>query len=147
MINPKSGRLKFEDGFALGPRSDERKFNSPFSNAWDDKEGNHWRIMEFNGHQWNGNDFTVSAVFKNGSAQKIEVMLISGKLGEDWSEFKKESEMKRKKAHDTILDDALGVKRDFNWGHVCSNYDPRSGFATLEVIYGKRSAPKAEALG
>lgn len=146
MINPKSGRLKFEDKFTLDPKSEEGKFDSPLGNAWDDKEGTHWRIINFDGHTWKGNEFSVSAIFKNGLIQMVELMQTSGKLGEGWDDFKNESELKRKKVHDAILDNALGEAREFKWGSAGSNYDPKVGCATLQIVYEKRSSiPKAKA--
>lgn len=146
MINPRSGKLKFDKRFTLDPKSEEEGFDSSFGSAWDDKEGIHWRIMEFNGPSWKGNEFSVSAIFKNGLIHMVELMQISGKLGEGWDDFNEESELKRKKAHDAILDETLGEARDFKWGFVSSNYNPKLGCATIEVTFGKRPLPKPEAV-
>jgi len=144
MISPKLGKLKFDKRFTLDPKSKEKDFDSKVGNAWDDKDGNHWRIIEFEERTWKGNEFALSAIFKNGIIDMVEMMQISGRLGEGWDDFNSESELKRKKVHDAILDDALGEKRDFKWGHVNSNNDPKVGCATLQVIYSKRPEPKPE---
>ena len=144
MIGVRTGKLKFEKRFTLDPKSEEKDFDSSIGNPWDDKDGNHWRIIEFEGRLWKGNEFSISTVFKNGSIDMVEMMQVSGKLGEGWDDFKEESELKRKKVHDAILDEVLGEKRDFKWGYVDSNYDRRVGCATLKVHYGKRPEPKPE---
>lgn len=119
------GTLKINDEVFLPKYSFEQFKKSAFYKGQDGK-----RIILLEGfYIMNGRKFLVSLFFRTNIIYMISLMC-------DDKEFTWENEKERKEFHDEILAEySIIGKKEFPWGNISSNYDPRSGSSSIDIVY------------
>jgi len=80
--------------------------------------------------------FGVTLFFHEQSLHSVNLFVVDEQFGTSWSDWSEDKERARADAGDAWLKMSLGRKRSFGWGSVGSHYDPKSAFASINVLYG-----------
>ena len=138
MINSKNGSLNLKE-FEI------RSF-SKFELTEQFKTENIQEIRDFNnGWKWldiinlkiDDRYFNFSLGYFENRLNLISMTFKESVDESNWKDWSKEKELKRQKKFEKWLISELGEERNFNWGIVYSNYDSKSGFASIEIDYRK----------
>jgi hypothetical protein len=138
LINSSTGDFQTDDGFVLGPATTEQAFlassvgQSSKDNGHNDGWSRYWLPRPLRAHSI---DWACHAAFLNGALKNLSMSTYdpASKGWADWSEAK---ELLKKKWHDDILMQILGVPPyHYSWGEVASAYDPRSASADIAIRY------------
>ena len=89
-----------------------------------------------------GEVFFVVLYFYGQQLESIDLANASQEFGTSWNDWSEEKEMKRKEAHDRWLISQTGADaRDYDWGSIYSDYDPRSSGSSIVIRYSWRGQP------
>jgi hypothetical protein len=83
--------------------------------------------------QFNNHTFAWSLWFCGSVLQRVLIQCADVEFGSSWSDWSEEREKSRKQLHDSLIRSLLG--QDFSWGSVYSDYDSKSGFSSIGVVY------------
>lgn len=137
MIDPKTGQVHFDrPAMDIAPsltrsgflKSELAKGTKTFM---ENEPGHSWKLAETYVAQL---PFLVILYFHQERLGSI-TLYANPVLDTSWADWSEEKELQRKALHDQWLDRCLGSRRDFPWGSVGSEYDPRSGSSTITIRY------------
>ena len=85
----------------------------------------------------------VVVVFKGEHLESVSLSINHPKFGSSWEEWSEKKELERKQANDQWLTDGgLIPGKNYSWGSVWSEYDPKSGSSMIVIRYSDNTANK-----
>lgn len=141
MIDIKTGNITFEKDFVINQKSDFDSVSSMELGEFQeiDDMGNGWIWLRIKNISNSGYFFNMSIAFKNQILKELNFIVSDKKfdLNPNWSDWSEKEELKKLKKYQNWLKKEIGNKREFDWGQIWSDYDPKGGFSSIGLRYNE----------
>ena len=137
--NPLTGEFSFSASQSIGPHTSRSGFLSSqlSSGAQVLVKNEPWCSYRLSNTPSN---LSIAVYFNGETINSVHISLVDSEFGAGWNDWSQEKEMKRKQANDQWLEShGLMPGKKYQWGTVWSGYDPKGGFSSVVISYGKRS--------
>ena len=139
MISEESGAIQISPETAIAIEASPADLEGQVirnRDGWDDRDGHKWTILSLEPIVCRGRFVLSTFRFCDDVLFSADFAVSDDRFGgSSWSDYSKDKELERKAAHDQLLNEVLGSKRDFPWGTVWSVFDERSGGSSFGVNY------------
>ena len=141
MIDIKTGNITFDKDFVINQNSDfdsVSKMELGETQEIDDM-GNGWIWLRIKNISNSGYFFNISFAFKNQILKELSFIVSEKKfdLNPNWTDWSEKDELKKLKKYKNWLNKEIGENREFDWGQIWSNYDPKGGFSSIGLRYNE----------
>lgn len=139
MIDKNKGHIKLTNSLDLSP-------NLKFDLIESQKLGEVQEIRDM-GHGWKWLDiknihiddkyFIISLCFKDEELSEVSMVIKDSPfdLNSGWDSCCEKNEKEKLKQYQDWLTQEIGKERDFNWGEVWANYDPKGESSSIGIRY------------
>ena len=147
-IDTVTGHVHTEE-VVVGPKTtldDVRSWPSLYaSGATNEEEG--WYYATLREQKLGGLRFDLSMRFQHGMLRVLSLSHVDPSFGSSWDEYSIEKQRDLQAWHDRWLREqgVSGRLRDlgvagarYDWGSISSGFDSKSGFASIDVLYGRK---------
>lgn len=136
-VDPETGVFYFPSGESLGPSTTRNAFLATALGRGSTvlTENEPWCSFRFDVEDDN---LSLATYFHGDVLDAIHLMAVGAEYGLSWDDWSEEKERARKRANDRWLGDTgLTPGKRYAWGSVWSDYDPKGGFSSAVVRYGR----------
>ena len=104
-----------------------------------DDLGNGWIWLRIKNIETSGYFFHISFAFNNHKLKEINLIVSNKKfdLNSNWSNWSEQKELEALQFYNNWLNKEIGNQREFNWGEVWADYDPKSGSSSIGLRYNE----------
>ena len=138
--NPKTGELSLPDGTVLSPRLTRSVFLSSAEGAQAKVvvKNEPWCSFHFEDRE---DSLGVVVVFRGERLKSVSISIDDPRFGSGWEDWSEKKELERKQANDRWLTGkGLVPGKNYAWGSVWSEYDPKSGSSMIVIRYSDHAA-------